>query len=50
MAALTLPLRDAEVPIFAISTYDTDWLLVKRDLIDKAVAALTEDGWMVDRD
>ncbi|KAL7417504.1 cytochrome P450 [Mrakia frigida] len=47
MAALTLPLRDAEVPIFAISTYDTDWLLVKRDLIDKAVAALTEDALLL---
>ncbi|KAG8727532.1 hypothetical protein FRC12_022441, partial [Ceratobasidium sp. 428] len=27
MAALTAPLRDAQVPIFAISTWDTDWLL-----------------------
>lgn len=50
MAALTAPLRDAEVPIFAISTFDTDWLLVKRDLEEKATAALQEDGWTIERD
>jgi hypothetical protein len=47
MAALTAPLRDSQVPIFAVSTYDTDWLLVKSDTAEKAVTTLKEDGWTV---
>ncbi|QRV94545.1 hypothetical protein RhiJN_22563 [Ceratobasidium sp. AG-Ba] len=47
MAALTAPLRDAQVPIFAISTWDTDWLLVNEAMLDKATAALSTDGWVV---
>ena len=31
LARLTAPLADAGIPIFAISTYDTDYLLVKAD-------------------
>ncbi|KAF8750526.1 Protein present in Fab1, YOTB, Vac1, and EEA1 [Rhizoctonia solani] len=44
MAALTAPLRDAEVPIFAISTWDTDWLLVGLNKLEKAIEALRADG------
>jgi hypothetical protein len=50
MAALTAPLRDAKVPIFAVSTYDTDWLLVKSDTANRAIDALQQDGWSVIRD
>ena len=50
MAALTAPLRDAKVPIFAVSTYDTDWLLVKSDTVDKAITALKDDGWTIVKD
>ncbi|CAE6535001.1 unnamed protein product [Rhizoctonia solani] len=46
MAALTAPLRDAEVPIFAISTWDTDWLLAGINDLDKATQALRDDGWV----
>ncbi|KAG9127459.1 hypothetical protein FRC07_013520 [Ceratobasidium sp. 392] len=46
MAALTAPLRDAQVPIFAISTWDTDWLLVNDDMLDRATEALSADGWV----
>ncbi|CEL53405.1 hypothetical protein RSOLAG1IB_11337 [Rhizoctonia solani AG-1 IB] len=45
MAALTAPLRDAEVPIFAISTWDTDWLLVGSNKLGRATEALRADGW-----
>ncbi|CAE7190863.1 unnamed protein product [Rhizoctonia solani] len=45
MAALTAPLRDAEVPIFAVSTWDTDWLLVGINNLEKATQALRADGW-----
>ncbi|KAF8671178.1 Protein present in Fab1, YOTB, Vac1, and EEA1 [Rhizoctonia solani] len=44
MAALTAPLRDVEVPIFAISTWDTDWLLVGLNKLEKAIEALRADG------
>ncbi|CAE6536460.1 unnamed protein product [Rhizoctonia solani] len=44
MAALAAPLRDAETPIFAISTWDTDWLLVGISDLEKAIEALRADG------
>ena len=40
MAALAAPLADAGVSLFAVSTYDTDYLLVKAHALDEAVAAL----------
>ncbi|CAE6479410.1 hypothetical protein RSOLAG22IIIB_07390 [Rhizoctonia solani] len=47
MAALTAPLRDAQVPIFAISTWDTDWLLVGINDLERATQALRTDGWVL---
>ena len=35
------PLRDAGVPVLAISTFDTDWILV-----DEARAAAAESAWI----
>ena len=35
------------MPIFAISTYDTDYVLVKRADVDRARAALTQAGHRV---
>jgi uncharacterized protein len=36
------PLAEAGVPVFAISTYDTDYVLVRR--LDEAVRALDDAG------
>ncbi len=47
LASLAAPLADAGVPIFAISTHDTDWLLVRHDRLSDACAALTEAGHLV---
>jgi hypothetical protein len=44
LAALAAPLAEAGVPIFALSTYDTDWLLVAHDRLDDARAALEQAG------
>ncbi|GAA6059768.1 hypothetical protein JCM10212_001976 [Sporobolomyces blumeae] len=44
--ALTGPLRDARVPVFASSTWDTDYVLVNSDKVDVARDALTRAGWM----
>ena len=47
LAALAQPLAEAGIPIFAISTYDTDYLLVKGEKLEAAVAALTHAGHVV---
>jgi NAD+ diphosphatase len=40
LAGLTAALADAGVPVFAVSTYDTDYLLVPHADLDRALAAL----------
>lgn len=47
MASLATPLADAGVTLFAVSTYDTDYLLVRADDLDRAVAALRAAGHRV---
>jgi hypothetical protein len=39
-AALTAPLAAAGISLFLVSTYDTDYLLVKEPLLERAIAAL----------
>lgn len=38
------PLAQARIGIFAISTYDTDYVLVKNADLDRALATLYEAG------
>lgn len=40
LSALAAPLADARVSLFAISTFDTDYLLVNSEQLAQAVAAL----------
>lgn len=40
MASLVSPLAKAGVPVFVLSTYDTDWLLVRESNLAKARAVL----------
>jgi hypothetical protein len=47
VASLANPLADAGISIFAISTYDTDYVLVHEPDLDAAVAALTAAGHSV---
>ncbi len=44
LASLAEPLAGARISIFAISTYDTDYILVRRDDLDRAVSALAQAG------
>jgi uncharacterized protein len=44
LAGLAVPLAAAGISIFAVSTYDTDYVLVRRDDLDRAVRALREAG------
>ncbi|KAJ7459101.1 ACT domain-containing protein [Mycena galericulata] len=39
------PLKRAEVGIFAISTWNTDYILVAKEQLESAVEALKGDGW-----
>jgi hypothetical protein len=44
LSSLLAPLAQAAVGIFAISTYDTDYVLLKEAQLGEAVAALKEAG------
>ena len=47
LASLAAPLADAGVSIFALSTYDTDYVLVRHPQLDVALAALRAAGHTV---
>lgn len=49
VAGLTAPLAAAGLPVFVVSTFDTDYLLVRTDRLDAAVATLREAGHEVER-
>jgi hypothetical protein len=48
LAALAAPLAEAGVSVFAISTFDTDHLLVKEKDLREAVEALRRQGHTVE--
>ena len=41
---MPLTFGEAGIPVFAISTFDTDYVLVKRDTLEAAEAALRNAG------
>jgi hypothetical protein len=47
LAGLATALADAGVSIFALSTYDTDYVLVRQPDLERAVEALTDAGYRV---
>jgi len=47
MVSLLTPLAEAGVSIFAISTFDTDYVLVRETQLDRAIAALRSAGHTV---
>ena len=44
LASFIQPLADAGIPIFAISTFDTDYVLVKRDTLRASLQVLANAG------
>jgi uncharacterized protein len=48
LATLAAPLALAKVSLFAISTFDTDYLLVSEKQLDVAIAALKDAGHSVE--
>lgn len=47
LASIAEPLAAARIPIFALSTYDTDYVLVRESDVDAAVTALRHAGHAV---
>lgn len=47
LMALADPLSQAGIPIFVISTFDTDYLLIRENEIDRAIEVLQEAGHTV---
>jgi hypothetical protein len=48
VSSLVTPLAEEEIPIFLISTFETDYLLVREPDLHRAVEALTSAGHSVD--
>jgi len=47
LASLTAPLAQASIPVFAVSSYNTDYLLVSADNSQSARDTLTQAGFAV---
>jgi hypothetical protein len=48
VASLVTPLADEQIPLFVVSTFETDYLLVREHDLHRSVAALTSAGHSVD--
>ncbi|GIV58387.1 MAG: amino acid-binding protein [Rhodothermaceae bacterium] len=48
LARLTAPLAEAGIPVFALSTFDTDYVLVRTHHVTEAVRALRVAGFTVE--
>lgn len=48
VSSLVEPLADEEIPIFVVSTFETDYLLVREHDLHRSVEALTSAGHTVD--
>jgi len=44
LSSFIRPLAEHGIPIFALSTFDTDYVLVKHESVEKALAALRAAG------
>jgi uncharacterized protein len=49
LAALATPLAEAKISLFAVSTFDTDYLLVAAEALRAAIAALERAGHTIHR-
>jgi hypothetical protein len=47
LAAISAPLAQAGVVMLAVATYQTDYVLVKREQLEAAITALTQAGHQV---
>ncbi len=45
LARIANPLAEAKISIFAVSTFDTDYVLVKKDSLEAACESLRSHGF-----
>jgi uncharacterized protein len=50
LVSIAAPLADASIPILAIGTFDTDYVLVRHDALEQALVALRDAGHEIVRD
>ncbi|MBI9044305.1 MAG: ACT domain-containing protein [Anaerolineaceae bacterium] len=46
LASITSPLGAAGISLFAISTFDTDYILIKKDHLNEAKSVLSHQGFL----
>ena len=44
LASVVTPLADAKISLFAVSTYDTDYIFIREASLSQAVAVLKNEG------
>jgi uncharacterized protein len=49
LSALATPLAEAKISLFAVSTFDTDYLLVASETLSASIAALERTGHTIHR-
>jgi uncharacterized protein len=49
LASFAAPLAEAKISLFAVSTFDTDYLLVASETLSAAIAALERAGHLIHR-
>ncbi len=47
LASLLVPLAEVDIPVFVVSTFDTDYLLLKETDLEKAADVLRAAGHQV---
>ena len=47
LSSLTAPLAGEGIPVYALSTYSTDFILIKEENLSRAVFALSQEGHKV---
>lgn len=48
LSSISAPLASANIPIFAISTFDTDYILVKQNKLEIAKIVLVKNGFTIE--
>ena len=47
LSKISTLLADNQIGIFAVSTYNTDYILIKKENFDKAMAVLSDAGYQI---
>jgi len=49
ISSLAAPLAQAGISIFVVSSYDTDYILVKEEKVEQVIAVLSDNGHLIAR-